>query len=1121
MKKLRPLVQVTSMTIKFSCFHLFLAMLTVGVSNAKESYAQELLSRPVSLVLQNQDIQTVLVRIEKSARVKFSYEPSLMNGKEKITLVARNEPLSMVLDRLLKPLQLSYDVSGKYIILTPAFRSYEGGVEKKIEKATPPIDITVTGKVADENGMALPGVSVLVKGTQKGTVTNADGTFSIAVADASSALVFSYVGYLSQEVVIGSQTQITVSLKIDSKSLSEVVVVGYGTVRKSDVTGAVSSITPDKFSEQNVTRIDQALQGRAAGVVVTNNVGAPGADVKVRIRGVNSALGSNEPLYVIDGFVGADYNLINPNDIATLEVLKDASSTAIYGSRGSNGVIIITTKNGKRGKMTVNYQGQIYQSEVIGKLNVLNAADFATTVNDRNQVLKLNPVFTPAQINTFRQTGGTNWQDQVYRTAFGHDHQLGISGATDKTSYLVSMNYLDQQGTVQNTFFKRYTLRSNLTSQLTDKLSFKLNFFAGQATNFNTQIRTGSTSNPIVQALSWAPTTPIYDANGNYTISDPVSSVKTNPVALLYDQENIGQKSFANAIGGLNYEFIKGLSLNIQYAVDFLALDSKGYSGNYLTNFSPNASKSTGRQITLQSTNSLSYNKVINGIHSINAVAVFETQAFKGDYFNATATGLKFPALKYDNLAQANAFSAGSSFTNTGLVSYLGRVNYSLKDRYLVSLSVRRDGSSKFYGDNKFSTFPALAVGWNLANEHFIQDLRVFSALKLRGSWGLTGSQAIGPYATESAYNSVIYGFNSTALTSGIQLGNPGNKDLKWETTEQKDLGLEVGLLGGRVNVEFDYFTKHTRDLLLNRPLPLYAGGGVIASNLGEIQNKGWELSIGATVLKSANLSWKSDAVLSNVQNKVVSLGGVATRIFSSPNVSGIAAQPEFVYEPGQPLGSYWGLNYLGTWKPSEAEEALKYGNKPGDARYQDLNGNKVIGAEDYQIIGNGMPKTSLGWNNTVSYRGLTLNVFFQGIFGVDKLNYTRSMALMGSRDTRQPILAEINERYIPGVNETSNFPAFSATNKFEPQSTLFLENGNFVRLKNISLSYRLPKTLLKNIGEWKVSGRATNLLTFTKYKGVDPESSSLGSGTDINQGIDYGSYPNSKTYTLALSVTF
>ncbi|GAB2595211.1 TonB-dependent receptor [Spirosoma areae] len=1121
MKKLRPLVQVALMTIKFSCFHLFLAMLTVGVSAAKESYAQELLSRPVSVVLQNQDLQTVLVRIGKSANVKFSYEPLLMSGKEKVTLIARSEPLSTVLDRLLKPLQLSYDVSGKYIILTPTPRSYEFGPEKKTEKDTPPTDINVTGKVSDENGAALPGVSVLLKGTQKGTTTNGNGVFSIAAPDASSVLVFSFVGYLSEEVVIGNRSQVDVSLKVDNKSLNEVVVVGYGTVKKSDMTGSVSSISSDKFAEQNVTRLDQVLQGRASGVVVTNTVGAPGADVKVRIRGVNSALGSNEPLYVIDGFVGADYNLINPNDIASLEVLKDASSTAIYGSRGSNGVIIITTKSGKRGKINVNYQGQFYQSEVIGKLNVLNAADFATTVNDRNQVLKLNPAFTPDQINTFRQMGGTNWQDQIYRTAVGYDHQLGISGATDKTSYLVSMNYLDQQGTVQNTFFKRYTLRSNLATQLTDKLSFKLNFFAGQTQNLNTQIRTGSSSNPIVQALAWAPTTPIYDANGNYTISDPVSSVKANPVALLYDQENIGQKSFANAIGGLTYEFVKGLSLNVQYAVDYLSLDSKGFSGNYLTNFSPNASKSTGQQITLQSTNSLSYNKVFNGIHSLNAVAVFETQAFKGDYFNASATGLKFPDLKYDNLAQANAFNAGSSFTNTGLVSYLGRVNYSLKDRYLLSVSVRRDGSSKFYGDNKYSTFPAVAVGWNLANEQFIQNLRVFSALKLRGSWGLTGSQAIGAYATESAYNTVIYGFNSTALSSGIQLGNPGNKDLKWETTAQQDLGLEVGLLGGRVNVEFDYFVKNTRDLLLNRPLPLYAGGGVIASNLGEIQNKGWELSVGATVLKSTNLSWKSDFVFSNVQNTVVSLGGVAARIFSSPNVSGIAAQPEFVYEPGQSLGSYWGLKYLGTWKPSEAEEAQKYGNKPGDARYQDVNGNKAIGAEDYQIIGNGMPKTSLGWNNTVSYRDFTVNFFFQGIFGVDKLNYTRTMALMGSRDTRQPILAEINDRYIPGVNETSNFPAFSATNKFEPQSTLFLEDGSFVRLKNVSLSYKLPKTLLKNIGEWKVSGRATNLLTFTKYKGVDPESSSVGSGTDINQGIDYGSYPNSKTYTLALSVTF
>ncbi|NIJ54645.1 TonB-dependent receptor [Dyadobacter arcticus] len=1120
MKKLRPPLRVILVMIKFSCIPLFLAVLTVGVSAAKEGHAQELLTRPMSLNVQNQEFAAVLSKIEKASDVKFSYEPSLINSKGKVSLIAQAEPLSQVLDRLLKPNQLAYDVSGKYIIITPA--TGQTGFGSSVQSIPDvPVPIDITGKVTDENGAGLPGVSVVLKGTQKGTTTNAAGTYTIASTENSPVLVFSFVGYLSQEITVDSQTKVYITLKVDNKSLEEVVVIGYGTVRKSDMTGAVSSISTDKFSEQNISRVDQVLQGRAPGVIVTNTVGAPGADVTVRIRGANSALGSNEPLYVIDGYVGADFNLINPNDIATLEVLKDASSTAIYGSRGSNGVIIITTKGGKKGKLRLTYQGQMYQSEVIKKYDVLSAADFAKVVNERNTALNLAPAFSQEQINAFTQNGGSRWQDDIFRKAVGQDHQLGISGATEKTSFLISANYLNQNGVVENSYFKRYSLRSNMTTQLNDKLSFRLNVFGAGSTNFNTQIRTGSSSNPIVQSLSWAPTTPAFGADGTYTINDPTSSNKPNPLALIYDQENILEKSSINAIGGLKYEFIKGLSLNVQYVVDYLALTNKSFSGKYVTNFNPTAGQSNGRQLTLQSTSSLNFDRVINNIHKINAVAVFETQEFTGNYFNANATGLKFPELKYDNLGQASAFTTGSNFTKWSLLSLLGRVNYSLKDRYLLSVSVRRDGSSKFRGDNRYSTFPAVALGWNLANEPFIENLDLFTTLKLRGSWGKTGSQAISPYATESGYiTNIFYAFNSTGLSSGIQLGNPGNKDLRWETTTQRDLGLEVGLFNGRLNMEFDYFIKNTTDLLLNRPLPLYAGGGSIASNLGEIENKGWEFSIGATILKVNDLSWKTDFNFSKVKNKVVSLGNVATRIFSSPNVSGIASAPEFVYQPGQPLGSIWGLKYLGTWKPSEAQEAATFGNKPGDARYQDLNGNMLIGAEDFQIIGSGIPQMAAGFNNTVTYKNFTLNFFFQGIFGVDKLNYSRGAALMAERDTRQAILSEIQERYIPGVNESSDFPAFSVSNKIQTQSTMFLEKGDFIRLKNLGLSYNIPK-VIPQIEDIKLSVRVANLLTFAKYKGIDPETNSVGTTTDLNQGVDYGSYPNAKTYTIGLSVTF
>lgn len=1109
--------------MKISFVQLFFLISVSVVSMANDLHAQGVFDRKVSLKLDKVSLKKTLVSLETAANVRFVYSRNHLNLDEKITLDANMETLGQVLGKLLIPRKIDFKVNAQnnYIVLTPSPATGQANhdpdplpAQREIKKRA------ITGKVTGDKGEVLPGVSILVKGTAEGTTSNADGNFSIEVDEAGVTLVFSYIGYVSKEVAVNGQAMLDVVLQEDLKTLNEVVVVGYGTQQKSDLTGSVASISSKKFADQRVTQVDQILQGRAAGVVVTSNSGAPGGEAKIRIRGANSALGSNDPLYVIDGFVGADYTMVNPNDIASLEVLKDASSTAIYGSRGSNGVVIITTKGGKKGKLDVQYSGALTVSNVIGRMSLLNAADFATVVNERNAALGQNPTFTADQINSYRQNGGTDWQDNIYRQATGNEHQFGISGSTDKTSFLVSANYLDQPGVIKNSGYKRYTLRSNLTTQFNDRLSFRLKINGANATNLNNLIRQGATINPSVQALTWAPTTPIYNANGDYTISDPVSSVKPNPVASIFDQENRGETFFGNVIGGLNYELLKGLSIDIQYVVDFKARTAKAFSGNYVSNFVPSAAINNDRETILQNTNALNFNRTFNEVHKINATAVFENQAFTGNYSGALSTGLKFPDLKYDNLSQAGSFAATSNFSKWTLLSWLGRINYTFKDRYLFSVSVRRDGSSKFNGGNRFSTFPAVALGWNLGQENFIKNLGFLSALKLRTSWGLTGSQAIQPYATRSAYNNVIYAFDANSLMSGIQLGNPGNQNLKWETTHQKDIGLEVGLFNDRLNIELDYYVKNTKDLLLNRPVPSYLGGGEITSNLGEIQNKGWELAIGGTILNTKNIVWQSDFNVSYVNNRVVSLGGIADRIFTGQNTTGISPLSEFVFEPGRPLGSFWGLKYLGTWKPSEAIQAAEYGNVPGDARYEDTNGDKAIGSADYQIVGSGFPKGSAGWNNSVSYKGFTLNFFFQGIFGVRKFNYSRGMTLFGERDARQITSADIKDRYIPGVNETSDFPAFSRTSKIMPQSTMFMEKGDFVRLKNLSLSYSFPKTIIPRISNIKVSVYASNLLTFTKYKGVDPETSSNGSGSDLNQGIDYGSYPNAKTVTLRLALT-
>lgn len=1116
----RTVQQVFHALMRITLTQVFMMIAVTTLVTAAPSRGQEILNRKVSLDVHDKDIKAVLSEIEKQTSVVFTYRSKLIKPSRKISMTVSEAPLAHVLKELFDPgIGVFAMDDEEEIVLRPI-------ADDTSPRNVAPYELRISGHVTDDKGESLPGVSILEKGTSNGTTSDGSGNFALNVRDESSTLVFSFIGYRTQEVAVGSKTELSISLQTDVTSLDEVVVIGYGVQKKADVTGALTSISPKEFATQPVTRLDQILQGRAAGVQVTNVGGAPGGDVRIRVRGANSILGDNNPLYVVDGYIGADFTTINPNDIETIQVLKDASSTAIYGSRGANGVIIITTKKGTSGGIHVNFSSQFSSSNRIKKLNAMNAGDYAQTINERAAATGGSPFFTQQEVENFRVNGGTDWQDQIFNQASGQEYQLGVSGGGDKTTYLVSGNYLDQDGIIKNSNFTRFTLRSNIHSQITDKFSLRLNVSGTRQNNLNNGV-SGGTANPLVQALAWAPTTPAYDENGNITLRDPTGSIFTNPLALIYDREYRKQVMIGNVVGGLRYEFIPGLSLDLQYAVNYVNQQDKTYNGVIVTNNNPNAGRVSSEQITLQSTNSINYSKTFANVHRLDAVAVFETQEFTRDNFNATGNTLLIPSLGYDNIGLAGSYQIGSQFSKWTLLSLMGRVNYSFKDKYLLSATVRRDGSSKFRGDNRYSVFPSVAAGWRISEESFMDGQDVVSNLKLRASWGLTGSQAIGPYATQSTYSTTQAAFTNSIARSGIMLGNPGNPNLKWETTEQTDIGLEAEFLQGKFFVEADYFVKNTEDLLLNRPLPGYVGGGNIAENVGVIQNKGWEVSLTVPVF-TGDFGWTSSFNISNVKNVVKSVGGIADKFFTSSNVgAGMSTQAEFIYAPGQALGAYWGLVYEGTWKPEDADQAALRGEKPGDSRYQDLNGDNAITGADYQIIGSAIPTTTSGWNNTFTYKGFTLNVFFLGMFGIDKLNYTRAAALTGGADARQPILDDILDRYIPGVNETSNIPAFSTTNRNFTQSTRFMEKGDFVRLKNVSLSYDFPKRLVKDFGvRLFVSG--TNLLTFTDYKGIDPESASISgsntgqpSGADTTQGIDYGSYPNAKTYTFGVNLSF
>jgi TonB-linked SusC/RagA family outer membrane protein len=980
---------------------------------------------------------------------------------------------------------------------------------------------TINGIILDETGKSLPGASILVKGKTTSVQTDANGKYAIK-ANTGDILVFSYVGLEKQELLVTSNSAtLNVSLKA-SNALNDIVVVGYGTQRKSDITGASSSVSAKDFKEQPVTSVAQVLQGRAAGVQVTSNSGAPGGNTSIRIRGNNSIQGDNNPLYVIDGFVGADFTTVNPQDIENIEILKDASATAIYGSRGANGVVLISTKKGTAGATQVEFTSRFSSARGIKKLDLLNAADFATTVNANSAATGTTPPFTQAQIDQFSKNGGTDWQDEIFRTAPAKEFQLNLSGGSEKTTYFIGTNLLDQKGVIINSDFKRYALRTNLNSKLSDKFSVHLNLFATRQQGKNLGGNQGRQS-PVTQAIAWSPTETVYDSKGGYTLNDPLSSITYNPVAIALDQEQTSINTTANTILGLRYEIVKGLSFDISGAANYVNSQGRSFTGPAISQNTPSASRSSVEGIGLQNTNNLTYTTEFNNDHKLTVTAVYEIQSSTSDGFNASGNNLTYQNLGYYNLNLASTYGVGTNYSNSSLRSQLARINYAYKNKYLVTASVRRDKSSKFQGDNQNSTFPSFGLAWKLSEEEFIKKLNIFDNLKIRGGYGVTGNQAINPYQTLTAYSTVSTSFATGTVTPGIILGNPGNTELKWETTKQTDIGLDVDLFKGRLSFSADYYNKKTSNLLLPVSVPLYLGGGTILSNVGQVNNQGYEFSLSGSPLKIKNFKWTSAFNFSILHNKVVSLANGQNSMLTGSGIgAGLSTQSEFILITGQPLGTYYGLTYLGTWKPSEAATAALYGNVPGDSKYQDLNGDNLINGSDYHAIGNGLPKYSWGWNNTFTYKNLSLNVFVQALTGMDKLDYTYGGGITANSDIRQATIADIKDRYIPGVNETSDIPAFSKTNKTYIVSTRFLENGSFVRLKNISLNYTLPKTLLKKLSITAfVSG--TNLITLTKYKGFDPESNSVTSnaGADVNQGIDYGSYPNAKTITGGLTLRF
>ena len=1062
-------------------------------------------------------IKNVFELIYTQTDYKFIYRYDLIKSAPDIDLKQGVIKAGKLLTTCLEPIGFTFEVADDETIIvvknsandSPHVRTI---LSDKIEQ------FQISGNVSDENGQPLPGANIVEKGTSNGVTADFDGNFTLDNVNGNAILEVSYIGFESKTITVNNSTNLNIVLAESAAGLDEVVVVGYGTQARRDVTGSITQVGADEYKDQPVTRVDQILQGRVAGVNVTNSSGAPGGTVSIRIRGSNSINGSNEPLYVIDGFVGADFKDVNPSDIQTLQVLKDASATAIYGSRGSNGVVLITTKSGRSGKPTISLIARASVSNIVNKWDVMNAATFAQVVNERAVDFGQPLPFTQSQIDDYRTNGGTDWQDELYRTGYGQEYQLNYSGGSENVSYFVSGNYLDQDGIVENSYFNKYSIRTNIKANITDKLTadIKMNYNRRESNNVSGN---GDTSGALAGPLNWAPTTPARDELGRFTVRDPISSIKDNPLELA-NNDNISEISTIIANGSLNYEFIEGLSLNVGFGLSHSTINLKQFSLNQTGN-NPSASRETSENLFVQNTNNLTYKKIFSDKHALTFTGVFENQTRKIDGFGTNGNNLLLPDFRYNNLTLVGSTTSNAIYEKETIISYIGRINYEFDSKYLFTASVRRDGSSKFRGNNQFSTFPSVALGWRISEESFMKD-GFFDEFKLRGSWGQTGSQAISPFGTVTTLSSdndaAAASFTNGVLTSGFVIGNPGNTDLKWETTDQIDLGVDISIFNSKLDFTFDYYKKTTNNLLLNQPLPSYVGGGGITKNIGSMDNNGYELGISASIVEHDNFQWNSTFNVAFLTNEIIDIGEQDAIFIDGGVGAGLTNLPENILTPGQSLSTYWGLKYLGTWKPDQATEAALYGNIPGDSRYEDLNGDNSIGGDDYQIIGQGMPKATYGWNNTFTYKDLTLNLFFNAMTNYDKWNFGYGSGVMPTVDSREAVLSDILNRYAPG-NEDSNIPHFSPTNTDEIQSSRFVESGDFVRLKNLSLAYSIPKDMLNGVGI-QVMLNATNVWTLTNYKGIDPEAYSNNGIGDAGGG-DGGSYPNSKTWTLGVNFNF
>ena len=982
----------------------------------------------------------------------------------------------------------------------------------------------ITGSVQDVQGNPLIGVSILETGTSNGTITDMNGTYSLNISSTNATLRFSYIGYEEQLIKIQGRNVINVKMNEETSNLDEVVVVGYGVQRKSDLTGAISSINAaETLKKMPAAQVADLLQGRIAGLSIVNSSGAAGAAPTLRVRGVNSIKADGGPLVVIDGFPGGNLSAINPADIKSIEVLKDASSTAIYGSRGANGVILITTKSPKEGKLSVDYNGYVVAGTPADKPSIMPVNEFARMANDWNQAYYGKDLYTERQITNF--TNGYDTYDYMGNIindyAISHSHDISIKGGNDKMSFLFSTQYIHNKGIAGHSTNDRWNYRLKVDANITKKLKFGANFYgminSAAGNNFSGQYSL------LTLAQQFPQTVLPYDKEGNLTQGTIDNTGIYNPIGFIDEQKrnNNEDMTFNNWLQAyISYE-IPGLTFRNEQQINignrFYGTTSSKQSMNGFLKGKSLATYYDANSWGWRMTNTLNYTKELNKNNRINATIGVEESLSRSYIMRQTAEGLTSESIGWKNMMLAETSKLeDNEVSKTTAISYFGRINYVLMNRYMATVTFRRDGSSLLSYDHRWDNFPSFSLAWNLKEESFLKNINSLDQLKLRYGYGVSGNQAVAAYSAYTQYDATI-GNGQIAYTLV-----PGNPILKWEKTHQHNYGVDAAFLNGRISFTFDYYDKKTKDAINTVVLPADTGLSSGLRNAAEISNKGFEITLGITPITAKDFYWKADISLAHNKAKIEKLGDIDSDFMEIGTGWGNSFYRYFV---GEPIGAIYGLQSTGVWSTEEynnpdIKKPTSPTVRPGSYKYVDQNDSGTIDADDYVIIGNGQPKFNWGMNNSFTYKNFDLNIFLIGFHGFDIYNYPR--ARLTSSLSPFPELAE---RWIAGKNENAIIAGFgkdrdAITSPETVASSTFIEKGDFVKLKSITLGYNFSKGLLSkiNLSAARVYFSIKNVCTITKYSGNDPE---LSISNPLRPGLDMGTYPSQREYLLGLNVSF